>query len=207
MSDFLDTNGKKVHAFALDMQNLGFQRMAEKLVSMLDDGAWQDFADGLGQYRFLPGEFDYFLTQQGVTRDDVMNGIRDIEMKARLEEAMDERRTGEDDYRRRVVDAREAIPAKPGRPIEPFGLTKSEAKALLEGKAGDASPQRAPLGDAVRRWRNSKGKTTRKPSEVLPRAERLFRSAKGLPVDELAELIDRLKTELRQRKRRSNSHR
>lgn len=204
MSDFLDTNGKKVHAFALDMQNLGFQRMAEKLASMLDDGAWQDFADGLGHYRYLPGEFDYFLTQQGVTRDDVMKGIRDIDMKARVEEAMDERRTGNDDYRRRVLDARKANPERPGRPIEPFGLTKAEAKVLVEIGAGVASGDRPALGNAVRRWTKSGGKTTRKPSDVLPRSERLFRSAKGLADDELSELVDRLKEELRQRKRRNN---
>lgn len=204
MSEFLDKNGKKVHAFALDMQNLGFQRMAEKLVSMLDDGAWQEFTDGTGPYRFLPGEFDYFLTQQGVTRDDVMNGIRDVEMKARIEEVMDERRTGDDDYRRRLLEARKDNPKRPGRPIEPFGLTKAEAKALVGGRGVAAAPHRAALGDAVRRWRNTQGRTTRRPSQVLPRSERLFRSAKGLPNGELADLVDRLKEELRQRKRRAN---
>lgn len=191
MTDFLDANGQKVHAFALEMTNLGFRRMADKLLNMLEDDAWREFADGLGKYRFLPGEFDYFLSQQGITRDDIMNGIRDVETKARLEEAMDERLTGKDPaYRRPVLEARDANPTRPDRPIEPFGLTKSEAKALLGDEAATSRPA---LGGAVRRWRATGGETTRKPSESLPRAERIYRSAARLPDEELLELIERLK--------------
>lgn len=202
MSDFLDHNGKHVHAFALDMANLGFRQMADKLVNMLESGAWQEFTDGLGRYKFQPGEFDYFLTQQGVTRDDVMNGIRDVELKARLEEAMDERRTGKDpDYRRPILEARKANPERPDRPIEPFGLTKSEAKALVGDRAGGARLDRPALGNAVRRWRATGGETTRKPSETIPRPERIYRSAVRLPDDELEALLARLRDQLRQRRK------
>lgn len=201
MTKALDLNGKKVHAFALEMANLGFRRMTEKLLAILDDGAWQDFQDGLGRYHFLPGEFDYFLSQQGVSRDDIMVGIRDVEAKARLEEHMDERRTGESDYRRRVLEARQANPKRPGRPIEPYGLTIEEVNALVAAGADSSEVRRRPpLGESVRRWRNSEGATTRKPSELLPRPERLYRSARRLQDSELTDLIEKLRAELRQRR-------
>jgi hypothetical protein len=79
-------------------------------------------------HQFLEGEFDYFLTQQGVRRDDVMNSVRDIETKARLEAHMDGRKTGEGGYHRRILEMRAANPARPSRPIEPFGYTKTEAR-------------------------------------------------------------------------------
>src|SRR5260370_1037228 len=134
-----DLNGKQVYAFASQMANLGFQHMTDLLIAMFKSGAWLHFRDGLGSYDFLPGEFDYFLTQQGVSRTDIMDGVRDIETKAQLEAAMDERRTGEEGYRRRIITVREANPQRPGRPILPFGYTKREAKSL----ADDGLPPRS----------------------------------------------------------------
>ncbi|MGL5827114.1 MAG: hypothetical protein ACRCYU_20205, partial [Nocardioides sp.] len=130
MSEFTDRNADQVHDFALAMGNLGLSRMADLLVAMLESGAWREFRDGTGTYRFLPGEFDYFLTQQGVARDQLLHGIRDIHTKARIEEAMDERRTGETDYRRTIAEVRDRVPVRPGRPIEPFGYTKAESRHL-----------------------------------------------------------------------------
>lgn len=164
-----DRNGEVVHAFSLQMENLGHRLLADKLLAMLDSGAWLDFKDGLGAYRFLPGEFDYFLTQWGVARDDVLAGVRDIEAKARLEAAMDERRTGEDGYRRRVEDVRREVPARPGAMIEPYGYTKREAAHLGQ----DRPRHREALGKAVRRWTVTGGVTTIQPSQALPRGERL----------------------------------
>jgi hypothetical protein len=204
--DLRDLNGRQVHAFASEMANVGYAKLADLLVAMLKSKAWRSFQDGLGHYEFLEGEFDYFLTQQGVRREDVMNGVRDIETKARLEAHMDERKTGADGYRRRVLEVRAANPARPSRPIEPFGYTKAEAKALVNGRAGTARPERPALGSTVRRWTLTGGKTTRKPSDLLPRAERLRRSAVHLSDEDLETLIEGLKQEQRRRRRLPESH-
>ncbi|HZD70367.1 MAG TPA: hypothetical protein VFA45_16150 [Actinomycetes bacterium] len=201
----LDLNGRQVHAFASEMANVGYAKMADLLGAMLESGAWRSFQDGLGHYEFLDGEFDYFLTQQGVRREDVINGVRDIEAKARLEAHMDERKTGEGGYRRRITEVRATVPQRPGRPIEPFGVTKAEAKALLNGRAGSARPTRPALGTTVRRWTLTGGKTTRKPSDLLPQVERLRRSAVRLSDEDLEALLEGLKQEQRRRRRPSES--
>ena len=138
-NNFLDLHGKEVVAFSSEMANIGFQRMGELLESMLRSEAWRSFKDGLGSYGFLPGEFDYFLTQRGIRREDVMK-IPDLDVKADIEAAMDERRTGREhlDYRRPVLQARAENPQVPGRPIESFALTKSDEKAQVNGTAGGA---------------------------------------------------------------------
>ncbi len=205
--DFLDLNGREVHAFASKMANLGFAQFTDLLVSMFRSGAWHKFHDGLGTYEFLPGEFDYFLTQQGVTRDEVINVVRDIATKAQLETGMDERKTGEPGYRRHVAEVRAANPQRPGRPIRPFGYTSSEAKDLL--RSGDDiivngnAHAREALGAAVRRYTKSGGRTTRRASETAPAVERLRRAARRLDDDDLAELLSALQEErhLRQRRR------
>jgi hypothetical protein len=200
---FLDLHGQQVHAFALQIANLGFERMTTELLAMLDSGAWQEFKDGLGRYRFLPGEFDYFLSQQGVTREYVMNGVRDLDAKARIEEHMDERRTAEEGYRRRIIEARDANPQRPGRPIEPFGYTAAEVKALLNGSAasGGKIKQREPLGRRVRRFRNTGRETTKTDLEQHPlsRAERFIRSARHLSDEDLAAVLEELRHEQRRR--------
>src|SRR5258708_18105888 len=104
-----DRNARIVHRFAITMANLGLTQAGTELEKMYDSDAWREFEDGLGRYRFLPGEFDYFLTQQGVNREDVM-AIPNAKLKAKLEEAMDERRSGAPDYRRRIDEVRAALP-------------------------------------------------------------------------------------------------
>lgn len=188
MSKLTDRNAQQVHAFALEMGNLGLARVAELLVAMFESGAWRRFSDGIGQYQFLPGEFDYFLTQQGVTRDQVIHGVRDIEVKARLEEAMDERRTGEAGYRRRLSEVRQAVPERPGRPIEPFGYTKAEATYLRESDGAELAGRREALGRAPRQWRATGGASSRRPSERLSRVERVLRDVDRLTDDELSEV-------------------
>jgi hypothetical protein len=199
--DFLDLNGRQVHSFAQRMANMGHAQMTDLLVSMLKSGAWQEFHDGLGTYRFLPGEFDYFLTQQGVTRDEIMHGVRDIDTKALLEEAMDERRTGEDGYRRPLADVRTANPKRPGRPVLPFGYSKSEARRLVDEGRGVALTSRPALGSATRQYRNSGGQTTRRPSDTAPPVERVRRAAFRLDDPDLATLLDALQEEMKRRKR------
>jgi hypothetical protein len=198
--EFVDLNGRQVHAFALQMANLGYTRMTDELMKMLRAGHWRNFQYGDGRFRFLPGEFDYFLTQQGVRREDVMKGVQDLDAKAELEAAMDERRTGEENYRRRIAEARADNPQRPGRPIEPFGVTKAEAKALLNDRADGYRPREA-LGKAARRWTLTSRATTRAPSETLPLVERLRRSALRLDDADLADLIDSLKQEQKRRRR------
>jgi hypothetical protein len=197
--DFLDLNGRQVHAFASQMANLGLRQLTDLLIDMFKSGSWQRFRDGLGTYKFLPGEFDYFLTQQGVNREDVMNGVRDIETKARLEAAMDERRTGELGYRRRISEVRVSNPQRPGRPILPFGFGLSEAKVLVEHGALPKSIKRPPLGSAVRRFTNTGGRTSRSDAQERPRAEKIRRAAIRLSDSDLADLIEALKTEQRRR--------
>lgn len=201
--DFLDINGREVHAFASRMANLGFAQLTDLLIAMFTSGSWRYFQDGLGAYQFLPGEFDYFLTQQGVSRDDVMNGVRDVETKAKLEAAMDERRTGEPGYRRRIAEVRTANPQRPGRPILPFGYPCSEANYLFNDGTLPKSSPRPPLGSAVRRWVRTGGVTTRAPSQQRTPAERARHLALRLDDNDLAELVAALKHEQRRRQRRA----
>ena len=200
---FLDLHGKQVHSFSLEIANVGYQRMGDLLIAMLESEAWRSFRDGISSYSFLPGEFDYFLTQRGIRREDVTQ-LPDMNVKGRIAMAADERRTGEDNYRRRILQVRAENPQIPGRPIEPFGLTKAEAKALANGSAvADGTHSRPALGVRVRRFTNSNGDRSRAkaPAETLPRAERLRRSAVRLDDDDLAGLVDSLKQELARRKR------
>lgn len=204
-ADFLDLNGKQVHAFAQRMANIGYQELADQLRSMLTSGVWRRFTTGLGEHVFLPGEFDYFLTQQGVQRDDVIAGVRDIEFKAAIEAAMDERRTGEDGYRRRLSEVREQVPAHPGRPIEPFGYTTAEGKVLVTGNdVGDVTTRRTALGERVRRWSRTDGRTSKQPSEeyATPRWMYLRNSAERLNSEDLDLLVDALRAEQRRRRKR-----
>lgn len=191
MSAFTDGNANRVHAFALEMGNLGLSRVSELLVAMFESGAWREFRDGTGSYRFLPGEFDYFLTQQGVTRDFVMHGVRDVAVKAKLEEAMDERRTGEADYRRTLSEVRDQIPIRPGRPIEPFGYQASEGKNL----DGPHPRTRPALGRAPRQFRLTGGATTLRPNERLTRLERLTNAIARYSDEELHSLSAALTAE------------
>jgi hypothetical protein len=183
----------------MEMANVGYQRMADLLMSMLRSEAWRSFHDGLGSYDFLPGEFDYFLSQRGIRRADVMK-LPDLEVKAELEKAMDERRTGDEGYRRPALRVRAENPEVPGRPIEPFGYTEKEAKSLVDSTRTDrAAHHREPLGHAVRRFRNTGGKTRKEPADTLPLVERLRRSAMRLNDANLDLLVDSLKQEQRRR--------
>jgi hypothetical protein len=199
--EFHDLHGREVHAFSMEMANVGFHRMAELLLSMLRSEAWRSFGDGLGSYNFLPGEFDYFLSQRGIRRGDVMK-LPDVEVKAELEAAMDERRTGEDGYRRPALRVRAENPEVPGRPIEPFGYTQAEAKALADDSAVlHGTRHQEPLGVSVRWFTNSGGQTTRPPARTLPMVERLRRSAMRLDNADLDLLMDALEQERRRRSR------
>jgi hypothetical protein len=197
-----DANGEMVHRFALTMNNLGLGKAAHEIEVMLDSQRWRHFQLGAEVFEFLPGEFDYFLTQQGVTREQVM-ALRDVAVKARVEVAMDERRTGEVGYRRNITEARSQVPQRPGLPIEPFGYTQKEAKVLVKGGDSDRVASRPPLGFAVRRYVASGGQTTKAPSEQRPRWERLATSVCRLPDVELARFLESVKTEVAQRKKRA----
>lgn len=190
MADELKVHGNAVHAFSAAMQNLGLNRQVEQLMAIFRSGHWREFKDGLGTYQFLPGEFDYFLTQWGVDREEVLRFPVDI--KVELEAAMDERRTGEVGYRRTLDDARAAVPSRPN-PINGFGYTKTEAGAQVRDGSPATPRQREALGATVRRV--ACGLPARRPSESLPLRERLERSAVRLPDDDLATLLKALNAE------------
>lgn len=199
--EFLDVNGHEVASFASQVANVGFAHFTDLLVAMFKSGAWRKFQDGLGVYEFLPGEFDYFLTQQGVERDDVMHGVRDIETKAQLEAAMDERRTGEPGYRRHFTEVRQINPRRPGRPILPFGCTAVEAKHLAELGTNIKPRAREALGAATRRYTRSGGQTSVRPSDRLPALERATRIAHRLNDDDLHTLHAEVNSELERRRK------
>jgi hypothetical protein len=196
---FLDVHGRAVHRFTMEMANLGLARFGETLIAMLDSDAWHQYQDGLGTYRFLPGEFDYFLSQAGVDREHVMQSVQDLDAKARLEKAMDERRTGENGYRRGIQEVRRTNPERPGRPIVPYGYTAAERKALVEAGTTVRSRQLPALGHAVRRFATTG--TTKSASEERPRWERLVASLVRLPDDELAQAAHSIKSEQARRRR------
>src|SRR5690349_19560662 len=106
----LDPNGRQVHWFNSQMAIRGAARRSDLLLLMLDSQVWREFTDMVGTHRFLPGEFDYFLVQQGLVLEHLLQGVRDIGAKARLEAAMDGRRTGEHGYRRPVLRAQRQNP-------------------------------------------------------------------------------------------------
>lgn len=192
----MDENGEMVHRFSLTMNNLGLAKAGHELVTMLRSGRWRKFSYGGATYEFLPGEFDYFLSQQGVSRDEVM-AVRDVEVKARLETAMDERRTGEDGYRRTFTDVRSEVPERPGNPILPFGYTEKE-RGLLDGFK-QRSNHRAALGQAVRRYSLTGGETTKNPYKQKPRWEQLLSSVLRLPNREFNKIATAI-TEEQQRR-------
>lgn len=99
---------------------------------------------------------------------------------------------------------REQVPAHPGRPIEPFGITKAEAKDLLNGRAAVRRPDRPALGAAVRRFTNTDGRTAKKPyEESIPRWMYLRNSAERLNSEDLDMLVDALRAEQRRRRRQA----
>jgi hypothetical protein len=197
-SRMTDRNGQLVHKFQLDMQNLGFQRMADEMVSMLRSGVWREWKDGLGNVHLLPGEYDYFLSMCGITRDDVMHGIRDMAIKARLEKAMDERRTGDAKYRRRYEEIK---PVLGRRNAKPFGYTKSEHQ-MMNGKDKRLIPvHRMALGSSVRRY--AKTGDGRQPSKKRSKVEQLEASIARLDDKEFVQLSEWLTEHRKQRRRRT----
>lgn len=203
-----DRHGEIVANFSMTMHNLGLQRAADELVKMLDAGHWHKFVQGFMTFEFLPGEFDYFLTSQDITRDQVM-AIRDIEAKARLEEAMDERKTGEPGYRRWIEQAWAEIPQIPGRTIMPFGYTEKEAKVLVNGSGLDAGgfkkDHREALGEVVRRFNNAGGKPRKAPRAERPFWQRLVVSAIRLDDEDLEQLYEAVRVERQKRKKKGRA--
>lgn len=197
-----DENGQMVQRFGLTMHNLGLERAGEELLTMLRSGRWRKWSQGGMTFEFLPGEFDYFLTQQEIHREQVMI-LPDVSAKAALEEAMDERRTGERGYRRPVKTAREQVPELPGRPIAPYGYGKAEGRSLADAGEPTSSSGRPALGSSVRRFRNTGGVSTRPPRDERARWERLAASAVRLPDADLYHLIDRVVEEKNKREKSS----
>jgi len=54
--DFLDLNGRQVHAFAQRIVNLGYAQMTDLLVSMLKSGAWREFHIDRGEREGLTSD-------------------------------------------------------------------------------------------------------------------------------------------------------
>lgn len=196
----MDRNGRLVHAFSVEMSNLGFDRMTEHVVAMLKADAWREWKDGLGTVRLLPGEFDYFLSMCSVDRDTIMHGIRDVAVKARLQGAMDERRSGEDGYRRRYPEVRAAVGRR--RRAIPFGYTESEGRTLAEDLGEDLpARRRQALGDAARRFAATG--STQRSAPQRSRVEQIEASVQRLDDAELEELAQWLNDYRKERKQQS----
>lgn len=195
-SPLLDSNGEVVHQFQLEMGNLGFARMEDRLRAMLESDAWREWRDGLGQARFLEGEFDYFLTAVGVDRDLIVKGVANLDVKARLDEHMDETKTGGET--RRTLD--QVLTDMPNRPIEPFGWTKAEAKTLQKLGRINAATDRKPLGSRVRQYRHTG--VSKFARETVPRIERLIGQMVKLTDDELVRLAAEVDSERARRAER-----
>lgn len=113
---------------------------------------------------------------------------------------MDERRTGEEGYRRRIVAVRDSNPKRPGRPILPFGYTRAEARSLAGVDNSQQHRELPALGSAVRRWTKTGGKPASASRERLSPLERARRMALGLADEDLQELIERLHEEQQRRR-------
>jgi hypothetical protein len=190
----LDANGEVVHHFQLEMGNLGFARMEDRLAAMLDSNAWRRWQDGLGTAEFLASEFDYFLTAIGVERDLIVKGVANLDVKARLDEHMDETRVGTD--QRRSLE--QILVEMPNRRIEPFGWTRAEGKVLQRLGHGSGG-ERRPLGSRVRQYRHTGNGAF--PTERVSRIERLLGQLTRLTDDELVALREGLRVERDRRKR------
>lgn len=94
-----------------------------------------------------------------------------------------------------IGDARQQLPDRPGHPVEPFGYTTSEGKAL-----GQGSQARSALGRAPRQFRATSGATTKRPNETLPRIERLCRAVGRLADDDLDRIAAAIEEERTRRK-------
>jgi hypothetical protein len=194
----LDRNGRQVHWFNSQMANPGAARRSDLLLSMLDSQAWREFTDVVGTHRFLPGEFDYFLAQQGLVREHLMQGLHDISAKARLEAAMDKRRTGEHGYRRPVLLGRRQNP-RPERASESSGRTAAGAHAPVRG-GRTVGPGRQTVGQSVRRDRASVDPPPMATSEQ-PHWIELRAQAHRLCDEDLARLVEAINFERRRRRR------
>lgn len=190
-------NGRIVDEFTLTVHNLGLARVGRELLGMLKTKHWMNFQLGDHHYRFLPGEFDYFLTARGITRKQVM-ALNDVAVKAELETAMDERRTGNTGYRRTITQARAENPTGIN-PIEPFGYSQKEAKALVAMGTTVRGRDRASLGNAVRRYANNG--TTKAPAECKPRWERVARTVANLGDDDFNRAYEAIKNEAARRRK------
>jgi len=191
-----DDNGEAVQRFAMTMHNLGLSRAAEELVGMLKSDRWRKWSQGGLTFHFLPGEFDYFLSQQDIHREEVM-AIPDVDAKSVLEAAMDERRTGQEGYRRPIAVVRAELPELPGRPVAAYGYSRREAEASSQ-ESGLIAGHRPALGSGVRRYTNSGGTVrTRDPG---PRWKRLAGSVTRLPDSELELVKQSIDEELAHRR-------
>ena len=200
-NSFLDLHGRQVHAFSIEMANVGFTRMADLLKSMLDSEAWRSYKDGQGEHNFLPGEFDYFLTQRGIRREDVYErpghgmqrgASRSTWMSGALARTATAART----------PGPRGEPHGAGKAHRAVGLTQNRGKALVnEGGAIGGLWHREALGHRARRYAetgDAKAKSEKNPRSSF---ERVRSAALRLGDDDLADLINSLKQERRRRQR------
>jgi hypothetical protein len=195
-----DMNGRTVSRWSTTMHNLGFAVFEDEMVKMLELGVWRDFHDALGHWRFLPGEFDYFLSSVNIERDHVLHGVRDLDVRARVQDSMDQRRTGEAGYRRTFEEVRASNPHPAAGSLQPYGYKLAERHMLEAAGVEVSAKQREPLGSAVREYVRS-GRTTR-PRPYASPLDQLKRRSLRLGDDDLNDLVEHVLAE--QRRRASN---
>jgi len=105
------TPGDHVNQFARAVPNMGrVGDLTRASLEMLRSKDWRDYRDATGAYRFLPGEFDYFLALQTVDARDVARFYLTTEDRVELATAMDRTRTDEPRYRRSLEAVTTAHP-------------------------------------------------------------------------------------------------
>lgn len=189
----LRSHGEHVHRYARAVPNMGrIGDLTRATVELLRSEDWREYTDATGAYRFLPGEFDYFLALQTVEARDVARFYLSMEERAELAMAMDRSRTAEDGYRRTREDVAQAHPhaAKSFHDYwTRFGWEPARhpvgARALIRVKTGLTPEEHA------RRERQKRLRRLR--DDWRERVARVVEAADGFTREEIFAAIDALR--------------
>ena len=189
----LTAHGAAVNAFGRHVHNLG--RMGDltaMILEMLHSEAWRRYRTATGTYRWLPGEFDYFLAVHDVDARDLPRLFLTPEKRAELAKAMDRTRVDDPHYRRSLDAAASANGTRhgllekwttyhwaPGDPIGPRVRSRIKTGVTFEESARARREVRL----------RSNGSWTR--------IQAVIRAAANLSDDEIRAVVDALRDRLK----------